>query len=303
VTLTTAALAVGTPYALHVRGVQDQAPAPNRLVTPGRVVFEVHDTLRPIVELRLNEGRGQMTANTGTSSRTHSSAVITDKQLAWTTNAPPGGAASALDFGVAPADRVVELAGDALPTLRGMKSFTVSGWVNSRRAQVGGGGNRIVTASNNGGDGFDLVITGDGRLQLGVNEWPDDSPARSSAGQVPSDAGAPAANWRFFAVTYDATISSGEVKFYFGDANREATLDGTVAYHRGPLGDDPGPLAVGHFNRRTRAGHLDRMFRGVMDEVRVHGSQVDGAGALTQGQIQALQRNGNVVGNNEPKSP
>ena len=144
---------------------------------------------------------------------------------------------------------------------------------------MGSGGNRIVTVSNHGGDGFDLVVTGDGRLQLGVNEWPDGSPARSSAGQIPSDAVAPAANWRFFAVAYDATKSAGEVKFYFGSANREATLDATVAYHRGPLGDDPGPLAVGHFNRRTRAGNQDRMFRGLMDDLRVHGSQLNGTGA------------------------
>jgi hypothetical protein len=133
------------------------------------------------------------------------------------------------------------------------------------------------------------VMTSDGRLQLGVNQWPDGSPARSSAGQIPAHPDAPVANWRFFAVTYDATRSPAEVKFYFGTADQDASLDTTVAYDRGQLGEDPGPLAVGHFNRRTRPGHTDRMFRGLIDEIRVHGSRLDGAGALTLDQIRALQ--------------
>jgi hypothetical protein len=290
VTLTTAALSDGTRYSLTVREVRDRATPPNRLSTPARLAFEAHDATRPIVELRFNEGRGLVTANTGSSASAYASAALAGKQLAWTTNTPPGGAPSAVDFGAAPADRAVELTGDVLPALKGLKSFTLSGWINSRSAQAGSGGNRIVTAINHGGDGFDLVMTSDGRLQLGVNEWPDGSPARSSAGQIKSNAEAPSANWRFFAVTYDATRSPAEVKFYFGAPDRDATLDATVAYNRGPVGDDLGPLAVGHFNSRTRAGHADRMFRGLIDEIRVHGSQLDGTGALTRQQIQAVQR-------------
>jgi hypothetical protein len=93
-------------------------------------------------------------------------------------------------------------------------------------------------------------------------------------------------------VTYDATKSPGEVKFYFGSANRDTTLDTTVAYNRGPVGHDLGPLAVGHFNSRTRAENTDRMFRGLIDEIRVHGSPFDGTGALTREQIQTVQRAG-----------
>jgi hypothetical protein len=91
-----------------------------------------------------------------------------------------------VDFGSAPANRAVELTGDVVSALKGLKSFTLSGWVNCRSAQVGSGGNRIVTAIHHGGDGFDLVMLADGRLQLGVNEWPDGSPARSSARQIPA---------------------------------------------------------------------------------------------------------------------
>jgi hypothetical protein len=289
VTLATGALTTGTRYSLTVREVQDQASPPNRLTAPERVVFEVHDASRPMVELRFNEGRGQVAANTGTSARAHPTATLTDKQLAWTTNVPPGGGPSALDFGRTPADRAVEFAADVLPPLKGLKSFTLSGWVNARSAQAGSGGNRMVTAINHGGDGFDLVMTGDGRLQLGVNQWPDGSPARSSARQIPAHPDAPATNWRFFAVTYDATESPAKVKFYFGTPDQDASLDTTVAYDRGLVGEDLGPLAIGHFNRLTRPDATDRMFRGLIDEIRVHGNPLDGTGALTLEQIRALQ--------------
>jgi len=289
VNLSTSGLADGTRYTLTVREVQDQSSPPNRLNEPARVAFDVHDASRPIVELRFNEGRGASTANTGTSAHAHPNAAFTDKQLTWTTNTPPGGGPSAVDLGSAPANRAVELTDDVVSALKGLKSFTLSGWVNCRSSQVGSGGNRIVTAIHHGGDGFDLVMLADERLQLGVNEWPDGSPARSSARQIPADPEAPAANWRFFAVTYDATRSPAEVTFYFGTPERQAASDATVAYDRGPVGEFIGPLVAGHFNRLTRPGATDRMFRGMLDEIRIHGSPLDGTGALTLEQIRALQ--------------
>jgi hypothetical protein len=80
----------------------------------------------------------------------------------------------------------------------------------------------------------------------------------------------------------------GEVLLWH--AGRGSGLDATVAYDRGPVGEDLGPLAVGHFNRLTRPDATDRMFRGLIDEIRVHGSPLDGTGALTLEQIRAVQR-------------
>jgi hypothetical protein len=168
----------------------------------------------------------------------------------------------------------------------------LTGWINCRSARTGSGGNRIITAIDHGGDGFDLVMTGDGRLQLGVNQWPDGSPAKSSPGRIPADASAPAANWRFFAVTYDATRTPAEVKFYFGGPDQPARLDATAAYDGGPVGEDLGPLAVGHFNILTRPSHTDRMFRGLIDQICVYGSPTDASGALDLHQIRTLQRIG-----------
>jgi len=289
VRLSTGALAGGTAYTLTVRDVQDRSPVPNRLVSPARIGFQGYDASRPIVELQFNEGRGRTTANTGTSADAHAIARLIDERLAWSASSPPGGNGS-LDFGAEHADRAVELDGGPVAALAGLRSFTLTGWVNCRSARVGSGGNRIVTAINHGGDGFDLVMLADGRLQLGVNQWPDGSPAKSSPARIPADAATPAANWRFFAVTYDATQTPAEVKFYFGAPAQPATLDATVAYDTGPEGEDLGPLAVGHFNSRTRPGHTDRMFRGLIDEIRVFGSRFDGSGVLTLEQIRNIQQ-------------
>jgi hypothetical protein len=197
-----------------------------------------------------------------------------------------------LDFGREPGEVAVDLGRDALDALKGLKSFTISGWVNCRDATMGSGGNRLVTTIRNGGDGFDLVFLKDGRLQLSVNQWPDGLPTHSSAGKIPVDPNAGADNWRFFAVTYDTTAAEDQVKFYFGTPGRDVSPDVSVNYRRGPVGDNPGPLAVGHFNTTIRRGNGDRMFRGLIDEVRVHGSQLDSAGALTLKQLIAIQKGG-----------
>jgi hypothetical protein len=252
-------------------------------------VFEVQDPLVPLVELRFDEGSGSTTANSGATTTAHPVANLIGQGLDWSTNVPPHGGRSALDFGVNSADRALELEGERVAALQNLRSFTLTGWINCRDATVGSGGNRILTAMNNGGDGFDLVMLADGRLQLGVNEWPDGSPARSSPGQIPVDPTAAGSNWRFFAVTCDASRVPAIVNFYFGSPEHEAKLDTTLTCDRGPLGNDPGPVAVGHFNRLTRAGHTDRMFRGLIDEIRIHGSTQDGAGALTLPQIRQIQ--------------
>jgi hypothetical protein len=291
VRLSTGAMSGNTAYSLGVRNIQDRASAPNRLAAPVRITFTVHDAASPIVELCFHEGEGLTTANTGHTADAHAVGRLTGKQLAWSANAPPPGGRSALDFGAEHAERAVELDGGPVALLRGLKSFTLTGWVNCRSAKGGRGGNRIVTAIKHGGDGFDLVMLADERLQLGVNEWPDPSPARSSPARIPADAGAPPGNWQFFAVTYDATRTPAEVNFYFGTPDQAATLDATVAYDRGPVGEDIGSLAVGHFNSYTRSeGLADRMFRGLIDEIRVFGSSMDASGALSHEEIRTIQQ-------------
>ena len=158
----------------------------------------------PLSSLSFSEGAGLTTTNTGslgglgTLARQQGFPVFAP-------NAPagpyaPSGNGGAMDFGaIVNADdggRAVDFAG-ALGPLNG---FTVCGWVNCRDLTAGRGGNRIVfalVAPNS--SGFDLVHLADGSLQLGVNQWPDGTPAVSSGGRITADPNVGAANWVFFA--------------------------------------------------------------------------------------------------------
>lgn len=192
------------------------------------------------------------------------------------------GGANALDFGTTTGNYYVESSAP-IDQLKNLNSFTISGWVNNKSSVTGSGGNRIVSWINNGGNGVDLVYQSDGSLRLGVDGWPDFSPAFSSASKIPTDPSAPNANWTFFAVTYSAT--DGQVKFYFGKNNVNATLDVTRTYtDPGITGANIGKLAIGSFNDATRnPGTWDRMFRGLIDNIQIHGT------VLSPSNIVALQ--------------
>lgn len=47
---------------------------------------------------------------------------------------------------------------------------------------------------------------------------------------------------------------------------------------------------VGHFNPATRTHYGDRMFRGLIDEVRLFGNSLDGTGALSLDEIRTIHK-------------
>src|SRR5687768_10775629 len=202
----------------------------------------------PIIELSFDEANGATPLNTGTASAAFVRSNLTPVT---STNVPSqDGNVSSLDFGVAPANYFVE-SSTIIPELQNLSAFTITGWVNSRSNVTGSGGNRIVSWINNGGDGVDLVYQSNGSLSLGVDGWPDSSPAQSSASKIAANASAPASNWTFFAVTY---LSNGQVQFYFGSNAADATLDVTRSYPGpGVTGSNINRLAIGAFNIGTRA--------------------------------------------------
>lgn len=264
------------------------------------------ESLPPVllVELRFRENGGASTANTGCSSGQYPAASIVGAKLPWSTATPPNGGPAGLDWNASGGPFAADLgSGGGVEHLKNLKSFTIAGWINCRSEREIPGdkaapaGNRLVTWLNHGRDGVELVHRADGSLQLGINQWAADSKAASGPGRIPvlddkaKDANqALNANWRFFAVTYDSTASAGHVKFYFGSASADAKLEATVDYSRGPVGPRIGPvLSVGNVNPPTRSLAPDRSFKGLIDEVRIFGSLVDGSGALTLGEIVRLQ--------------
>ncbi len=172
-------------------------------------------------------------------------------------------------------------AGDVvLEDLRGLRSFTLMGWLKPESLQAGSGGNRILFCLNKDHSGIDLVCHADGRLRLAVNQWPDSIQNDSSSGKLQPG------KWTFFAVTYDATQAGENVCWYFsaaltGRAKTDVTLDRRTSCHAGPVGPDPGPLAIGNFNQTMHTYGLDRQFRGEIHGLQFFGSRVGGRGAFS----------------------
>ena len=241
-----------------------------------------------IVNLRFNEASGTVATNFGTAGGLF---TISTPNPAFRTNpAPVVGGSHAIDFGIVAGNFGVDSPG-ALDGLKNLVRFTITGWINNRSSSEGGDGNRVVRWFNtgNGGQGADLVYHSDGRLELAVNRAPNGD-ARSSSGKIPTSATAAAANWRFFAVTYDSTLPSGQVQFFFGTPTLDATLDITRTYSgRGAIGTNIGILTIGHLNPPTRSGSTSRMLRGLVDEVQIFGT------VLTPAELVRLQRTGSTL--------
>jgi hypothetical protein len=174
----------------------------------------------------------------------------------------------------------VDVGEGVLEDLRGLRSFTIMGWVKPESLEMGSGGNRIVHFLNRDHSGIDLVSHTDGRLRLAVNQWPDSVRNDSATGKLQ------VGKWTFFAVTYDGTQSRDNVSWYFSspaDAPKtsEVKLDSRTTHNAGPVGTDIGPLVIGNFNQTMRSYGLDRQFRGAIRAVQVFGSRVGDRGALT----------------------
>jgi hypothetical protein len=221
----------------------------------------------PLIDVGLNEGTGTAASNQGSAG---GNLTVSTPIPVWSSNVAHGvGGAASVDFGTTTGNYYVESTTN-YPQLAGLTKFTVTGWVNCRNNTEGSGGNRLVTWINSGGDGVDVVYKSDGSVMVGINQWPDSSPARSSAGKITTDANAGTSNWRFFAVTYDSTLASGQVKFYFGSSDSPATLDVAKDYSRGAVGTNISRFCIGHFNISFRNSGQNRMFRGLIDEVQVY---------------------------------
>ncbi len=163
--------------------------------------------------------------------------------------------------------------------LRGLRSFTIGGWLKPDSLAVGAGGNRILFCLNHDRDGIDLVCHTDGRLRLAVNQWPDRISNDSSPGKlVPG-------RWTLISVAYDGTRERDNVRWSFSaplDAPDPAAIpvpDRTTSHAAGPVGRDIGPLAIGNFNATLRGAGLDRQFRGEIRDLTLFGSRADDARA------------------------
>lgn len=297
--------AAPSAFNLSVTGVKDLAGnAITDVSVPGAVSLQG----QALIELPFNENAGATTANLGIAGG-EGTFVQQNGFPAFSVNlpegdfAPPGNVAS-LDFGAigsADGNRAVDFPSAVATATTGLRSFTVTGWINLRDNTIGPGGNRIITTWPNaagGGtrSGFDLVVVADGRLRAGINtapDYPDNTGPYSATSAIPISAEVPAANWTFFAFTYnDPTdgTGDGQVGYYFGNGSTPAALDsvGMQTYDRGAIVNAGDLLVVGNFTppvaARTATGASSRVLRGLLDDVRFFPF------ALTLSEIQAAQK-------------
>ncbi|HVE40950.1 MAG TPA: hypothetical protein VNM14_13735 [Planctomycetota bacterium] len=265
-------------------------------------------TIPPVllVELTFKENAGTTPANGGASAAAFPAAQMTDKKPSWTATAAPNGGPSALDFDKTGGLYAVDLGGGAgIENLKNLKSFTITGWTICMDVKEGpsdkmaGAGNRIVSWFNpfKVNEGVELVFRTDGSLQLGIGEWAEGSAARSKPGQIPlydskaTNAGTEAyEKWRFFAVTYDSGLAKDHVKFYVAPQNKDPQLVNAADYNRGPSGGKISPqMTVGNVPPMIRPMAPERSYRGILDEIRIYGSTLDGSGALPLEELIKIQ--------------
>jgi hypothetical protein len=260
---------------------------------------EARTTIPPVLllEFCFKENAGTKPANSGASGAGFPQGQITTGKPSWTATAAPNSGPSGLDFDKTGGMYAVDIGGGAgIENLKNLKSFTITGWTICMDVKEGasdkfaGGGNRIVSWFNAGkiNEGVELVLRSDGTLQLGIGQWADVSEAKSKPAQIPlydakaTNAGAEAsAKWRFFAVTYDSGLASGHVKWYVGTSNQDPKLVNACDYNRGPSGGKISPvLTVGNVPPMIRPMAPERSYRGILDEIKIFGSTLDGSGAL-----------------------
>jgi len=172
-------------------------------------------------------------------------------------------------------------------SLRGVRSFTIMGWLKPESLEIGSGGNRIVFCLNHDRSGIDLVCLADGRLRMSVNQWPDRVRNDSSSGKLK------VGKWTFFAVTYDGAKKNSNVHWYFSRPLSapditEVRLDRTTTHAAGALAKDIGPLTIGNFNKTMRGYGFDRQFRGTIHGLWIFGSRLGGRGVLSLDKIQHM---------------
>jgi len=271
-------------FAISTQGVllaqQDSsAPASRPAATATRPAVP-----RPIVELLFNEKRGDTTANSGSSSDKFPTATLTRPFPLFSTNAPPNGGPGSIDFGRQGDISAVDISSPA-EYLAGLKSITITGWVNCRDKENNQG--NIVNWMK--AAGAKIALQYNGRLELKVNGEGRSTTSNDNKMTFDFDVGED--NWRFFAVTYDSTLESDNVRFYFGTAKEKATLDRSGYFQAGPVGGDVAShLSIGNLppDERPRSNR-QQMFRGLIDDIRIFGSGADGSGALTPEQIIEVQ--------------
>lgn len=159
--------------------------------------------------------------------------------------------------------------------LGALKSFTIQGWYKTDGTVIGAGA-QLVNYKN-GSSGFLVNASNTGNLSLEVN----------GVGAYGSGTAYSAVSeWTFFAVTYDGTKTTGNVKFYVGSTSSTVALAYTLNLNGGTMVLPGGTTSLGIGNNY---GTPNRPFDGLIDDVRIYGSTTDASGVLSLTELESIR--------------
>ena len=180
-----------------------------------------------------------------------------------------------------------------------LASFTLQGWFKTLPETTIGGFARLFDNHNDSispQGGFELYggrnangAVDPGKLSLVVN-----------GGQASTTTAAyPEQNtWVFFAVSYDGTLTTNNVKFYKGTETSQVILVNTLTLNKGTVNDEPTGLGLGNRDRRPSipTQGRDRPFDGFLDNLRIFGATTGKGGVLSLSELEALRnRDSNLL--------
>ena len=235
----------------------------------------------PIIQFNFNDS-GTSTADSGSSTtgaNFQSGGVATDLHSA--AGAGVTGSSSDIAFNNTAATGMgTTSGGQALLTgqvsaLENLESFTMVGWFNTDTGEeIGAQGTLFSMTASGAGFGLSGDTANPGNLDLTVN------------GTVIGGSGnffSATSQWVFFAVTYDGTSTSSNVKMYEGTTSANATLVKTLSLNKGTEVSPSSALSIGQRVNGTDA------FDGLLDDMAIYGSSTDNTGALSLAQIQDIR--------------
>lgn len=131
-------------------------------------------------------------------------------------------------------------------------SFTITGWFRDSS-----GNTRVVRCPE-----FEINVSSSDTIEIRLQASDDQSPWIASNANFDDDG-----QWRFFAISYDGTTDTDNLKFYYGNEGQAAVLDKTVSVPGARLvrDADGSQLTIGNVGAVS-----DRPFDGYMDEIRIY---------------------------------
>jgi hypothetical protein len=178
--------------------------------------------------------------------------------------------------------------GNVDDALNGLVSFTLMGWLNTGDPSISPNNSRVFLRDDNA-NGLTFLVASGGRPKVAINgNW-------YNGQYIEPYPFAAQDEWKFFAIVYDSTAGSNNLKIYEGSANTDdVVLWEEVDFAHGALANNDRPFVIG--NNGGSEAKADKGYKGLIDELRLYGSYLDSTGALSAAEITSYKNQDIVPG-------